>query len=92
MSSYQNLHAEDYPQTIKILTELLGHRVDVGIVTSPGGAGVDWAALEQSGLSTTEKAVVEIAHAISVMERGGGLSQLGSIGKVIAESVNQSRH
>lgn len=55
--SSEHLHVVDYPQTIKILTELLDRRNLSGFVQSPSGIDVDWCALKQCGLSTTEKAL-----------------------------------
>lgn len=83
----EHLHADDYPLTIEILTELLARRVVSGFVPWPSGADVDWLALESNGLSTTEKATVTIAHGISIIERRGGFPGHGSVARVIAEAV-----
>ena len=83
----EHLHTDDYPLTIKILTELLAHRAVSGFIPWSSGADVDWLALESCGLSTTERATVEIAHGISSIERCGGFPEHGSIARVIAEAV-----
>jgi len=87
----EHLHAVDNPLTIKILAELLAHRVVSGFVPWSSGADVDWLALESCGLSATEKATVEIAHGISTIERSGGFPGHGSVAKVIAEAIENLR-
>lgn len=87
----EHLHADDYPLTIKILTELLARRVVSGFVPWSSGADVDWLALESCGLSATEMATVEIANGISIIELCGGFPGHGSVARVIAEAVENLR-
>jgi hypothetical protein len=87
----EHFHADDYPLTIKILIELLARRVVSGFVPLPRGAIVDWWALEHCGLSSSEKATVEIARGISIIERCGGFPGLESVARAIAEAVENLR-
>lgn len=71
-----HLHRDDCPETLKLLDGLLGHRggnvQDIGYKPTPTGAWVDWDLLAGSYLSTTERAVLLIAHGCSTLERRGG--------------------
>jgi hypothetical protein len=70
-----HLHWIEHPMTLGILSELLhcrGRSPD-GYERSDQGAWVDWDALCRSYLSSTEIAVVHIAHGCSIAERQGGL-------------------
>ena len=72
MTMSEHLHSVDYPLTIRILNELLARRTIGGFLQLPSHVNVDWLAIGHGCLSATEKAVVEIAHGISVIERCGG--------------------
>ena len=69
------LHRIDHPLTLGILSELLDRRGPPpdGYERTNQGAWVDWDALSRSYLSSTEIAVVHIAHGCSIAERHGGL-------------------
>jgi hypothetical protein len=70
-----HLHRIDHPLTLGILSELLDRRgrLPDGYERTDQGAWVDWDALSRSYLSSTEIAVVHIAHGCSIAERHGGL-------------------
>ena len=70
-----HLHRIDHPLTLGILSELLDRRgrPPDGYECTDQGAWVDWDALSCSYLSSTEIAVVHIAHGCSIAERHGGL-------------------
>jgi hypothetical protein len=70
-----HLHRIDHPLTLGILFELLDRRgrPPDGYQRTDQGAWVDWDALSCSYLSSTEIAVVHIAHGCSIAERHGGL-------------------
>ena len=59
-----HLHHDDVPDTLALLGALLGDRsTEVpGYSLDARGADVDWDLLLEGWLSTTEKAVVRIAH------------------------------
>src|SRR5947209_16718882 len=65
-----HLHRDDVPDTLA----LLGDRDTLPAGYTPGvsGADVDWDVLAESYLSTSEKAVVHIAHGCAILERHGG--------------------
>ena len=71
-----HLHRDDVPDTLALLGALLGDRSALPAGYGPGetGADVDWDLLAsaESWLSTTEKAVVHIAHGCAILERHGG--------------------
>lgn len=76
--SSQWLHRADYPSTLRLLEDLLGHRQDrteIGYPPEQDGAEVDWDALTSidAKVSSTERAVLLIAHGCSILERHGGL-------------------
>jgi hypothetical protein len=72
-----HLHRADCPQALAILRALLGHRAEaagIGYQPTGHGAWVDWDALGDSWLSTTETATVHIARGVAIVEaHGGGL-------------------
>jgi hypothetical protein len=69
-----HLHRDDVPDTLALLGALLGDRsTEVpGYSLDETGADVDWDLLLEGWLSTTEKAVVHIAHGCAILERHGG--------------------
>lgn len=70
-----HLHRDDTPLTLRLLDGLLGHRHDraeVGYRPDQWGAEVDWDQLTSGVLSTSEVAVVHIAHGCAIAERRGG--------------------
>jgi hypothetical protein len=72
-----HLHRDDVPRTLALLDALLGDRTypTSGYTPDETGADVDWNELTDGYLSTSEKAVVHIAHGCAILERhGGGLS------------------
>jgi len=81
-----------YP-TPAILGALLGDRSKLpdGYSLSTTGAHVDWDLLLESWLSTTEKAVVHIAHGCAILERHGrGLPlELRSAVRAAVESTTE---
>jgi hypothetical protein len=70
-----HLHRIDHPLTLDILSELLDHRgrPPGGYERTDQGVWVDWDALIGSYLSSTEIAVIHIAHGCFIAERHGGL-------------------
>jgi hypothetical protein len=70
-----HLHRDDTPLTLRLLDGLLGHRHDraeVGYRPDQWGAEVDWDRLTSGVLSTSEVAVIHIAHGCAIAERHGG--------------------
>jgi hypothetical protein len=69
-----HLHRDDVPDTLALLHALMAQRskLPAGYTLSTTGAEVDWELLAESWLSTTEKAVVHIAHGCAILERHGG--------------------
>lgn len=70
-----HLHRDDTPLTPRLLDGLLGRRHDraeVGYRPDEWGAEVDWDQLTSGVLSTSEVAVVHIAHGCAIAERRGG--------------------
>ena len=56
---------DDYPDTLRLLSALLGHRTDredLGYQPTEFGAFVDWDRLATGKLSSTEIGTVRIAH------------------------------
>jgi len=69
-----HLHLDDYPDTLQLLAELVNGRSAeewrcVGYESTEHGAWVDWDALADSWLSSTEKAIVYIARGCATLER-----------------------
>jgi len=69
-----HLHHDDVPDTLALLHALLRDRTHPapGYTPDETGADVDWDQLAERWLSTTEKAVVHIAHGCAILERHGG--------------------
>jgi hypothetical protein len=67
-----HLHVEDHSATLALLLEVLNGRSIEGYEPTEHGAWVDWDALASGWLSSTEKAVVQIARGCAVLERQGG--------------------
>ncbi len=88
-----HLHHDDVPDTLALLGALLGQRskLPAGYILSTTGADVHWELLAESWLSTTEKAVVHIAHGCAILERhGGGLpSELRSQVRAAVDSTTE---
>ena len=88
-----HLHHDDVPDTLALLHALMDQRSKLpeGYILSTTGADVDWDLLLESWLSTTEKAVVHIAHGCAILERhGGGLPlELSSAVRAAVESTTE---
>lgn len=88
-----HLHADDYPQALAVLAELLDRKrrhdpsglAAIGYEPSEYGVWVDWERLEHSWLSSTERAAVVVARGIAAAERQGGWPP--RIRRVLAETV-----
>lgn len=79
MTDRTHLHGDDYPATLGLLAALVGGRAHhdwttVGYESTEHGAWVDWDRLDAGWLSSTEKAVVHIAHGCAILENAGGPS------------------
>lgn len=77
MAGETHLHVEDAPAAIALLRALmLGRDFDrltaIGYRPSEHGVWVDWDTLGGSWLSSSERAVVVIAHGLAVLEQHGG--------------------
>jgi hypothetical protein len=71
----RHLHLDDYPQTLRLLSAVLGHRADrddLGYSPTDHGAHVDWDRLTSGKLSSTETATVRVAQGCATLERAGG--------------------
>jgi hypothetical protein len=68
------MHRDDYPTTLRLLAELAHGRALDGYELTDVGANVDWEALADENLSSTEVAVVHIAQGVATLERHGGTS------------------
>ena len=86
-----HLHLDDYPNTLRLLAELVGGRDDraeLGYSPTEHGAYVDWEALADGKLSSTERAAIHIAHGCATLERHGGLPpRLRSVVVDVIEAV-----
>jgi hypothetical protein len=82
----ERLHRDDVPETLALLRTLLGGRATLPQGYSPDqtGAVVDWQLLADSNLSTSEKAVVYIAHGLAILERRGGRFELHLRDQILA--------
>ena len=70
-----HLQRDVTPLTLRLLGGLLGHchyRAEVGYRPDQWGAEVDWDQLTSGVLSTSEVAVIHIAHGCAIAERHGG--------------------
>jgi hypothetical protein len=84
--SIEHLHRDDVPETLALLRVLLGSRATLaeGYTPDETGADVDWVRLADSNLSTSEKAVVHIAHGLAILERRGGRFELHLRDQILA--------
>jgi hypothetical protein len=84
--SIERLHRDDVPETLALLRVLLGNRANLpdGYAPDASGADVDWDLLADSNLSTSEKAVVYIAHGLAILERRGGRFELHLRDQILA--------
>ncbi len=74
----RHLHHDDYPNTLALLSSLVGHRTDderLGYMVDEWGAEVDWDLLTSTDapVSSTERAALIVAHGCSILECHGGL-------------------
>ena len=90
-----HLHADDCPQALAALAgALTARRHDIvglhgiGYEPTEHGAWVDWGALEQSWLSSTERAAVVVARGIAMAERQGGWAP--RLHHVLVEALNRT--
>lgn len=79
-------HYDDYPETLALLNRITHGDAVAGFERTEWGARIDWERLDDSWLSSAEKAAVHIAHGISILERHGGAGPLGS---AIRRSIEQ---
>ena len=81
-----HLHRDNVPETLALLNTLLGSRnsLPAGYAPDRTGADVDWDLLADSYLSTSEKAVVYIAHGLAILEAQGGRFELGLRDQILA--------
>lgn len=86
-----HLHRDDYPDTLRLLEDLLALRLrqgagdELGFERTESGAWVDWDRLVSSHLSSTEVAVAHITRGVAVLERSGGPSP--RLAKPVADTV-----
>lgn len=78
--SEQYLHKDDYPETLRLLRAVFIGRHDysrLGWHPETYGVMVDWEHLaNEAPISSTEVAMVHIAHGCAILERHGGLPRL----------------
>lgn len=82
-----HLHRDDCPDALAILEAIVGHNDNPpGYQPTPVGAWVDWDALDNSWLSSTEKAAVLVARGVAAAERRGGFPRRAAtaIAKAVA--------
>ena len=60
-------------------------------VSAANGAEVDWEGLGRSGLSTSERVTVDIAHCVARMETHGGSFPGPNTGQAIVDAVDAIR-
>jgi hypothetical protein len=84
--SIEHLHRDDVPETLALLRVLLGNRATPpeGYTPDVTGAEIDWEVLADSNLSTSEKAVVYIAHGLAILEQRGGRFDLHLRDQILA--------
>jgi hypothetical protein len=82
----EHLHRGDVPETIALLNTVFGRRdpFPEGYIPDATGANVDWDALADSNLATSEKAVVYVAHGLAILERHGGKFDLALRDQILA--------
>ncbi|MBV9603312.1 MAG: hypothetical protein JOZ87_41625 [Chloroflexi bacterium] len=82
----EHLHRDDVPETLALLRTLLGNGASLpeGYTPDQTGADVDWHLLANGSLSTSEKAVVYIAHGLAILERRGGRFDLHLRDQILA--------
>lgn len=76
MTDGQHLHLDDYPETLRLLSALVGARADkerLGYSATEHGAFVDWERMIAGPLSSTEVAIAHIARGCAILERAGGV-------------------
>jgi hypothetical protein len=87
-----HLHLDECPQALAVLSMLLPSRgeraAEIGYEPTEHGARVDWAALEHSWLSSTERAAVVVARGIAIAERQGGWAP--ALHQVLVEAVSRA--
>lgn len=74
MNASTHLHRDDFPVTLELLAQVVGPHVGEppGFEFTETGALVDWDRLAHGGvLSTTERAVVQIARGVATLEHHG---------------------
>ena len=81
----------DYPLTNQILVALLKDRAHYGYFLVNDGVDVNWNALENSGLSTTEQGTVIIALGIALIEGRGGFPGDESVAIAVEQAVRALR-
>lgn len=78
--SETRLHRDDYPETLRLLRAVFTGRTDftrLGYHPDGNGATVDWDHMaNEAPISSTEVAMVHIAHGCAILERHGGLARL----------------
>ena len=81
-----HLHRDDVPETLALLNTLLGHRDPFpdGYTPDQTGADLDWELLADSHLSTSETAVVHIAHGLAILEGHGSKFELSLRDQILA--------
>ena len=75
MPTRTHLHLDDHPDTVALLSALLGHRrdaVELGFEPREHGAWVDWDAPTTGNLSSTEIPLIHIAPGCAILEGAGG--------------------
>jgi hypothetical protein len=84
--SIEHLHRDDVPETLALLRVLVGNRAtpSEGYAPDATGADIDWELLANGNLSTSEKAVVYIAHGLAILEQGGGRFELQLRDQILA--------
>lgn len=78
------LHRADAPASLALLDQVCSSR-PAGWEPTEVGAVVDWDALASSHLSTTERAVVQIARGVAALEEHGGGA--GRLSRAVHDAV-----
>lgn len=81
----RHLHHNDYPETLRLLRAIVRGRDVHGFHPTEEGAFVSPSMLDESFLSTTEKAAVRLAFALATFEWHGPFD--GELGRTCREAT-----
>lgn len=81
----QHLHHDDHPATIGLVESVIHGRPLPGVEPTDAGVWINWDEVAASYLSSTEKATMQVARGLAVLERHGGSN--GVINVALVDAV-----